>query len=139
MRTKHARKRTMMTSSDTLESVRPFANALVERAERQTGSRMAAYEMVASTVGVTSTWLRKFLGRQPGLVVEYHEGLNIIAAYRALCERIEAEAEHERKMLAALRGKADAALDCTHTAVVVSPRQDEGREATRPPLSGGGE
>lgn len=99
-----------MTGADTLNHARPFAAALVDREERRTGSRMTAYEIVASTVGVSSSWLRKLLGRQPGLIVEAHEFLNIAHAYRSLCERIEAEAQRERALAAALREKADAAL-----------------------------
>lgn len=113
MRTKHARiaqGRTMMTAADALSYARPFAAALVERDERTAGSRMAAYEMVAQRIGVSPSWLRKLVGRQPGLVVEAHEYLNIAAAYRRLCERVEAEAERERALAAALREKADAAL-----------------------------
>lgn len=110
MRAKIARIRTMMTAADTLDRARPFAAAMVEREERRTGSRMSAYEIVGQSVGVTASWLRKLIGRQP-LVVEHHEFLNLAAAYRRICERVEAEAEIERRKLAVLRGQADAALE----------------------------
>ncbi len=105
-----ARKRTMITATDTIEQARPFAAALVEREERRSGSRMVAYENVASTVGTSSSWLRKFIGRQPDTAVAAHVYLNIISAYRSLCERVEAAAERERHMAAELREKADAAV-----------------------------
>lgn len=101
--------RPMLTAPQTAEQARPFAAELVARVERQTGSRMAAYERVASTVGVSARWLRKLIGRQP-IELAAHEYLNIVAAYRSLCERIEAEAELERARAAALRRQADEAL-----------------------------
>jgi hypothetical protein len=111
MRAKTFRKRTMTTAEDTIERARPFVLALVQREERNSGSRMAAYERVASLVGVNSSWLRKLLGRQPGIVLAAHELINIASAYRSLCERIEVEAERERRLAAALREKADALLE----------------------------
>lgn len=109
MRTKRAQGQSMFSSVDMLEKARPFASALVEHQERRTGSRMAAYEGVASWVGVSSSWLRKLLGRQP-VDLGAHEYLNIVHAYRSLCERIEERAAHERQLATALRGQADEAI-----------------------------
>lgn len=111
----------MITASEAIGRAHPFAAALVEREERRIGSRMAAYEAVANRVGVSASWLRKLLGRQP-LVVEAHEYLNLAAAYRALCERVEAEAELERQRIAALKGHADAALESGSEVVATSTR-----------------
>jgi hypothetical protein len=111
MRAKTFRKRTMTTAEDTIEKARPFVLALVQREERNSGSRMAAYERVASLVGVNPSWLRKLLGRQPGIVLAAHELINISSAYRSLCERIEAEAERERRLAAVMRKQADEILE----------------------------
>lgn len=112
-----------------LNRARPFAAGLVEREERRTGSRMAAYERVSEMVGVSGSWLRKLLGRHDGLMMEAHEFLNIAAAYRRVCERIEAERDREREMFLALRGDADAALESTGGLVAMAPEAHRGRAA----------
>jgi hypothetical protein len=99
----------MLTASCAVERARPLVAALVDRDERHSGSRMAAYERVAGTVGVSSRWVRRLLSRQLSEIAA-HEYLNICRAYRSLCERIEAEAEHERRVAVALRRDADEAL-----------------------------
>jgi hypothetical protein len=112
MRTIVARNRTMMTAADTLDRVRPFAYALVQRDERASGSRMAAYDSVARRVGVSPAWLRKLIGRRP-VAVAAHEYHNICIAYRGLCERIEADAAIDRALAAAIRREADEAIAST--------------------------
>lgn len=102
----------MLTAADLSERARPFAAALIEREERRTGSRMAAYENVASMVGVSSSWLRKLIARQPFAIAAHHFH-NLAAAYVALCERVEREAAHERQRAAALRKKADEVCEGT--------------------------
>ena len=77
---------------------RSVAAALVDREERRTGSRMVAYEVVAQSVGTSSTWLRSFLStngaKEPRLTV----GLNLIQAYRRICERVEQAGDRERQL-----------------------------------------
>jgi hypothetical protein len=107
IRTRGCRK--MVNAADTLEQARPWAVALVENQERNAGSRMAAYERVASMVGVSPSWLRKLIGRAPEVKeIATHETMNLAAAYSALCLRIEAAAERERQAAAAMRRQADA-------------------------------
>ena len=88
---------------------RNVANAFVERAERQTGSRMAAYEMVAQTVGTSSSWLRKFIKGQEAKEPGWTTGWNILDQYSRICDRVEAEIETERAKILALKEKIDAA------------------------------
>ncbi len=84
---------------------------------------MSAYSVVANSLGVSESWLRKLIGRQP-VVVAAHEYLNLAALYVRLCERIEAEAEHERRRAAALREAAHAALESHRGVVASTPRPD---------------
>ena len=91
-RTKTDRNRAMLSATDAINEIRPIARALVEREERSTNSRMAAYERVASRVGASSSWLRKLVGRQE-VALAAHTYENIKQAYRRACERIEHEAE----------------------------------------------
>lgn len=80
-----------MTSVDAINGyARSAAAALVDREVQKTGSRMVAYEIVAQMVGVSSSWLRKYLAKreeakEPGVTV----GFNIIRQYECLCLRIE--------------------------------------------------
>jgi hypothetical protein len=101
---------------------RSAANFLVERAERQTGSRMAAYESVASTVGTSASWLRKFIkgdeAKQPGWIT----GWNILDQYSRICDRVEAEIETERTRILALKGQFDAVTETFNRVVESSAR-----------------
>jgi hypothetical protein len=99
-------KRRMASTADILSVTRAQANALVENAERSTGSRTAAYERVAQTIGVSPSWLVKFLrGERSFPTVAF----NIVAQYEKLCSRVELEAEVERKKALALREQFHAA------------------------------
>lgn len=110
MRTNFARGWTMLTAHQAIDHARPLAEKLVEFARRATGSRMAAYESVARKIGASPSWLRKFIGRQPNVDLGAHQYLNVISLYRRLCERVEAEAENERRKLELILEQHDA--DC---------------------------
>jgi hypothetical protein len=102
-RAKNDRSRTMLGPADAINEVRPIARALVEREERSLHSRMAAYERVASRVGASSSWLRKLIGRQD-VSLAAHTYQNLKLAYARACERLEAEAEAEKRAFMALGG-----------------------------------
>jgi hypothetical protein len=79
--------------------------ALVRREERNTGSRMVAYDRVSQMIGMSSEWVRAFAAgrlKEPGLTV----GFNLMMIYRNVCERVEQAAEQER----IIREQIDAAL-----------------------------
>jgi hypothetical protein len=116
----------MLSAADLTEQTRPFVVGLVEREVRHTGSRMAAYDRVASMVGVSASWLRKLTGRRP-VTIEAHEYINLARAYRALCERIEREAETERQRAITLREKINAALESDCGLVESAPRATPSR------------
>ncbi|PDT71714.1 hypothetical protein CO683_00715 [Bradyrhizobium ottawaense] len=106
--TKFARKKAM--SAAALTSItRNALGALVEREERRTGSRMVAYEVVAQTIGASSSWVRAFLGKSEG-VKEPRITLfqNIRASYENLCSRVEQENRDDERRLALIREKIDA-------------------------------
>ncbi len=114
MRTINRKRRQIVTAETVQEEVRPVARALVEHHEHRIGSRMAAYDAVAELVGVSGSWLRKFIGRQDHIGLGAHEYLNILAAYHSICNRLEAAAKNERAKTAMLHGQTgtrDAAMD----------------------------
>jgi hypothetical protein len=99
----------MSIAATTSTLTRLAAHSLVERAERQTGSRMAAYHMVAQTVGTSAEWLRKFINGREAKEPGWTTGWNILDQYDRLCERVEAELEIERTKILALKRQIDAA------------------------------
>jgi hypothetical protein len=103
---KNGRKSPMSTAATTPRAAAQF---LVERAERQSGSRMVAYEMVAQTVGTSADWIRKFVNgtgaKEPGWTI----GWNLIEhCNRVLCTRVEQEIDKERSKAEALKREIDA-------------------------------
>jgi len=109
---------------------RNVANALVERAERQTGSRMAAYEMVAQTVGTSSSWLRKFITGQEAKEPGWTTGWNILDQYSRICDRVEAEIETERAKFLALKGEIDAVNTIVNRVAESTTRAESSGETT---------
>lgn len=107
-RTNPDRKRTMIGQAETIDEIRPIAAALVDREQRTTQSRMAAYERVAFRVGASSSWLRKLIGRQD-VSLAAHTYQNLKLAYARACERLEAEAEAEKRAFMALGGRDETA------------------------------
>lgn len=100
------RKRTM-NATQALDDAKPVLRGLVQRAERATGSKMAAYDIVARELKASASWIRKALGNQP-VAFPAHVYMNMMAAYEAACVRMEAEAQAERERFLALRRGADA-------------------------------
>lgn len=101
-------KKFAMSNVDIIGPTRRMATLLVERQERVTGSKMTAYDDIASAIGASSSWLRDFIGRSPRVNPDLQVGWNIITQYRKWCARIEKEIENERALIAALRGPIDA-------------------------------
>ncbi|RAI28741.1 hypothetical protein [Rhodoplanes serenus] len=121
----------MSSTADVLDTARDMAAALVRRAERDTGSRMSAYERVGAAVGVSASWIRKFVAGDPGAKrVSFVAGLAIVNQYRRLCERIEAEAEAERTRANALMRDFDAATSgALDVVALVSTAEASGTDA----------
>lgn len=91
-------------------ATRSALGALVEREERRTGSRTVAYEIVAKSVGASSSWIRKFLAKseevkEPRLTLFQ----NIRANYDDLCRLFEMEKANELLKQEKLRGELHAA------------------------------
>lgn len=91
---------------------RSMASELVRREERRVGSRTVAYEIVAQTVGTSSSWLRKFLSKsdeakEPRITLFQ----NIRVAYSNLCERVESENRTDELRLRLLRDETNAATE----------------------------
>ena len=98
----------MSSAAITSALTRSAAHSLVERAERQTGSRMAAYEMVAQTVGTSSEWLRKFINGSEAKEPKWTVVWNLLDQYNRICTRVEQEQDKERLLIQTLKREIDA-------------------------------
>ncbi len=101
-----------MSSASLTDATRSALGILVEREERRTGSRDVAFEMVAQTVGASSSWLKKFLSRhsevkEPRITLF----LNIRQAYENVCNRVEQEHQNELLKIKLLRDEIHAATE----------------------------
>lgn len=91
---------------------RSALGALVEREERRVGSRTVAYEIVAQSVGASSSWIRKFLAKseevkEPRITLFQ----NIRANYENLCSRVEQENREDERRLLLIRGDLNAVTE----------------------------
>jgi hypothetical protein len=110
----------MSTAATTPRSAAQF---LVERAERQTGSRMVAYEMVAQTVGTSADWIRKFVNGGEAKEPKWTVGWNLIEhCNRVLCTRVEQEIDKERSKIETLKREIDAATSPVNRMVATAQR-----------------
>jgi hypothetical protein len=120
----------MSSAASIIEPTRSMAAHLVRRAEQESGSRMEAYQSVASAVGATPDWIRKFIGgsvkaKEPKATV----WVNIIRHYDRICSRIDQAADNERELSRKIRGQLNAAAGSA-LAVVESAAGAEAAGAT---------
>lgn len=88
MQTKNVRDQTMSNAALALEA-RTKATALVRREEYRVRSRMLAYENIGQMVGRSGSWVRQFVGGHIEACSNVLVWMNIIEAYRRICERTE--------------------------------------------------
>lgn len=98
-----------MSSVEFTATTKSALKALIERETIKTGSRTVAYEVVAQTIGASSSWVRKFLTyddrvAEPRMTL-FH---NIATYYNNVCERIEAENRNDELRYLKLRGRMNA-------------------------------
>lgn len=101
-----------MSAAALTSITRSALGALVEREERRLGSRTLAYEIVAQSVGISSSWIRKFLAKseevkEPRITLFQ----NIRASYDNLCNRVEQENRNDELRLKLIKGEIDAVTE----------------------------
>lgn len=99
----------MSTALNMASISRRQLTALVRNEARRSGSKMLAYRDVGDKIGVSPSWIQKFIkqeAKEPRITL-FH---NIKTAYDELCERVEAQNRADEAKLNALKGIADAAL-----------------------------
>lgn len=101
-----------MSAAALTSITRSALGALVEREAKRTGSRTLAYEIVAQSVGSSSSWIRKFLAKseevkEPRITLFQ----NIRASYDNLCNRVEQENRSDELRLKLIKGEIDAVTE----------------------------
>lgn len=93
-------------------ATRSALGLMVERETRRVGSRDVAYEVVAQTVGASSSWVKKFLSKsdevkEPRMTLF----MNIRQAYENVCNRVEQEHQNELLKIKLLRDEIHAVTE----------------------------
>ena len=99
-----------MSSAEFTATTKSALKALIEREAIRTGSRTVAYEIVAQTIGASTSWIRKFLAYDDVVAEPRYELFHNIVAYYydSICTRVEQEQQTERAKYAALKVELDA-------------------------------
>jgi hypothetical protein len=101
-----------MSAAALTSTTRSALGALVDRETRRVGSRTVAYEIVAQSIGSSSSWIRKFLAKseevkEPRITLFQ----NIRANYENLCNRVEQENRNDELRLRLIKGEIDAVTE----------------------------
>jgi hypothetical protein len=115
-----------MSNADVMDYARDATWRLVRKETDLRGSKMLAYEAVASKVGKSPSWVRKLLSRHRDARVDLPTWMNIRRHYEHLCERVEADAAALRAELHSLKDNIDA----------VDPRLNREMDASLASLAG---
>jgi hypothetical protein len=102
-------RKSQMSSAAFTSTTKSALKALIEREAIRTGSRTVAYEIVAQTIGASTSWIRKFLAYDDAVAEpRYTLFHNIASYYDSICTRVEQEQQTERAKYAALKVELDA-------------------------------
>lgn len=100
-------------STAALNSIaRSALGELVDREAFRVGSRMLAYHNIAKRIGMSTSWVRKFIA-DTNEVAEPRITLfqNIRASYESLCSRVEQENRDDERRLRLIKGEIDAVTE----------------------------
>lgn len=82
-----------------VEIMRGIVKNTVNKLEPLYGSRMVAYEKVAAVVGVSASWVRKFITVDGTPEPRWSVGYRLAKYYKALCDDLDRKAERERSKI----------------------------------------
>lgn len=101
-----------MSTAALTSTTRSALGAMVEKEARRVGSRTVAYENIGQMIGVSASWVRKYLADRGG-VAEPRTPLfqNIRVAYSNLCERVEQQNRNDELRLRAIGKNLDAVTE----------------------------
>jgi hypothetical protein len=103
------------TKKDEVERVRVIAERAVTKVEPSCRSRMLAYQKVAAVIGVSASWLRKFVTVEGTPEPRFSVGVALIRYYDEVCSGLDAETIAEQKLTAKIIGEMHEAYTFTGT------------------------
>lgn len=121
-----------MSSVEITTVSRGALRALIKRESTRVGSLTLAHENIAKAIGMSSSWIRKFIAddggvREPRLTLHFR----IVAAfYDRVCNRVEQEQKTELAEIVRLRRKIDAVTASFIEMATATAGADESRTET---------
>lgn len=122
MRSVISQNRSMSRAASVLRVIRQMAAVLVDREQYRVKSRMLAYENTGSMVGTSGFWMRRFVNGDDDARLSFPVGLNILAMYERLCDRIETDNHEAAQRIARLRAEIHAAAPRALSEIVAGAR-----------------
>ena len=110
---------------DHIALMRAVTARAVSMLEPACGSKMVAYQKVAAAVGVSASWLRKFITIAGTPEPRWSVGCRLIDYYKSLCDRMDDEVAGQRREIAKIIGEineADPFADDVPLAVSLAKR-----------------
>ena len=107
--------------------IRNLATLTVAKLEPVYGSKMLAYEKVASVIGVSASWVRKFVTVPGTPEPRWSVGFALVVYYRSLCDRVDVQVNRQRREIAKIIGEineADPLADDEPLSVALAKRFD---------------
>ncbi len=90
----------------------------------KSGSRMQAYRVIGQKVGMSASWMRKFIAGQEAKEPGWETGWKILDLYSGFCDRVAAEFETERTKTQALKRQIDAITETFDRPVEAAARTE---------------
>jgi hypothetical protein len=90
---------------DAIQSIRAVAEKTVRKLEPETGSRMLAYEKVAAVIGVSASWLQKFIKTEGTPEPRWSVGCALVSYYDGLCARVDNQVIAQRAEIRKIIGE----------------------------------
>jgi hypothetical protein len=128
---KSGQKSPMNSAAIASDLTKAAALALVEHAERRTGSRMTAYADVAKSVGASTESFRKYVNCSETKEPKWSVGWNLLDQFNQLCASIEQDTEAKRNQTRAIKREIDAIVSPVIRMVEGAPRTQMGATNTR--------
>lgn len=90
---------------DAVFVMRALAETTVRKLEPECGSKMLAYEKVAAVIGVSASWLRKFITVAGTPEPRWSVGCALTIYYESLCNRVDNQVIEQRREIAKIIGE----------------------------------
>src|SRR4051794_73932 len=90
---------------DDIEGLKQIAGAIVKKLEPVCGSRMLAYEEIATAIGLSASWVRKFITVDGTPEPRWSVGCALRRYYEDVCDELDRKADLERDQITEIMGR----------------------------------